>query len=182
MTTYISILRGINVSGHNIIKMAALKEMYEKLGFSDITTYVQSGNVIFKSKTTESKKLEQTISHEIEKEFGFQIRVIVLTAESLETIINQNPFVDDNKKEPSFMHVTFLSEPPQAFDCENIVSKKAPEEEMFFTGHAVYLYCPEGYGQTKLSNNFLEKKLKVGATTRNWKTTTKLLEIALSAK
>jgi uncharacterized protein (DUF1697 family) len=182
MTTYISILRGINVSGHNIIKMAALKEMYEKLGFSDSTTYVQSGNVVFKSENTDTKKLEQIISHEIENTFGFQVPVIVLTAESLETIIRQNPFVDDNKKEPAFMHVTFLSEPPQAFDRENILSKKAPKEEIFFTENAVYLYCPEGYGQTKLSNTFLEKKLKVGATTRNWKTTTKLLEIALCAK
>jgi uncharacterized protein (DUF1697 family) len=162
--------------------MDALKKMYEKLGFSDITTYVQSGNVVFKSKTAEPKRLEQLISDEIEKAFGFQVPVIVLTAESLETIINQNPFADNNKNEPAFMHVTFLSEPPQPFDREDIFSKKAPEEEIFFSDRTVYLYCPNGYGQTKLSNSFLEKKLKVGATTRNWKSTSKLLEIALGAK
>ncbi|NCA87088.1 MAG: DUF1697 domain-containing protein [Clostridia bacterium] len=181
MITYISILRGINVSGKNSIKMAALKKMYENLNFGNITTYVQSGNVIFQSKITDTEKLHRTIAHEIEKEFGFRVPVIVLTVESLKTIINQNPFVDDNKKEPSFMHVTFLAAPPQPFDPEHVVSKKNAEEEIFFTHNAVYLYCPNGYGRTKLNNTFLENQLKVVATTRNWKTTTKLLEIALGA-
>ena len=107
MTTLISILRGINVSGHKLIKMDALKKMYEKPNFENIQTYVQSGNVIFSVKETGTKEIEKIISTQIEKEFGFNVTVIVLSAKILETIIENNPFIKDNSKEPQFLHVTF---------------------------------------------------------------------------
>ncbi|MBF6596878.1 MAG: DUF1697 domain-containing protein [Fermentimonas sp.] len=178
MTTYISILRGINVSGQKIIKMDALKRMYEKLNFENVQTYVQSGNVIFSVKETDTKVIEKIILSQIEKEFGFDVPVIVLSAKTLETIIENNPFTKDNSKEPQFLHVTFLADNPAEFNKEKIVEKKQAGEELAFTQNAVYLYCPNGYGNTKLNNNFLENKLKVKATTRNWKTTNELLRLA----
>lgn len=178
MTTYISILRGINVSGRNLIKMDALKKMYAQLGFENSITYLQSGNVIFTAKKTDTKTLEEKISKQIETDFGYQVPVIVLSKKLLQTIIEGNPFAHDPEKENQFLHVTFLATTPANYDLKEIEDKKLAGEEVHCSGNAVYLFCPGGYGNTKLSNSFLEKKLKVQATTRNWKTTTELLKLS----
>ena len=178
MITYISILRGINVSGQKLIKMDALRKSYVNLGFDHVTTYLQSGNVIFTGKKADSGQLAQMISGQIEKDFGFQVPVIVLSIDKLQQIIDDNPFAGDVNKDKAFLHVTFLSSIPDKQDLNTIEEKKQNGEEVSFSDHAVYLYCPNGYGTSKLNNNFLEAKLKVTATTRNWKTTNELLSIA----
>lgn len=178
MTTYISILRGINVSGKKLIKMDALRRSYERLGFQHVKTYVQSGNVIFTIKDMVIADLEKKISQQIEKDFGYTIPIIVLTMDKLKQVIDDNPFLKEPHKDPAFLHVTFLSSKPADYDKKTIADKKRNEEEIIFSDGAVYLYCPDGYGQTKLTNNFLEAKLKVAATTRNWKSTNELLKIA----
>ena len=179
MTTYISILRGINVSGQKLIKMDALRKCYENLGFCNVTTYVQSGNVVFSDNKAKPDELAQTITRQIEKDFGFNVPIIVLTIDNLKQIIDSNPFFKDSDKDNAFLHVTFLSSKPQKADFNSIEEKKLSGEEISFSDNAVYMYCPNGYGKTKLTNSFLEKKLKVGATTRNWRTTNELLRIAL---
>jgi uncharacterized protein (DUF1697 family) len=178
MTTYIAILRGINVSGQKLIKMDALRKSFENLGFHKITTYVQSGNVVFTGKEAEPDVLAQTITRQINKDFGFDVPVIVLTIDSLKQIIGRNPFLKDSNKDTAFLHVTFLSAKPQKINFNTIEEKKLNGEAISFTDNAIYLYCPNGYGKSKLNNSFLETKLKVGATTRNWKTTNELLNIA----
>ncbi len=178
MTTYISLLRGINVSGQKLIKMEALKKMYSNLKFENIQTYLQSGNVIFSTLATDLKILENQITSQLEKELGFDVPVIVLEVEWLKEIINQNPFAKDTQKDVSFLHVTFLSDQLKEIDRKSIEDKKQSGEEIEFAKNAVYLYCPNGYGKTKLNNNFLESKLKVKATTRNWKTVNELLKLA----
>jgi uncharacterized protein (DUF1697 family) len=178
MTIYISILRGINVSGQKLIKMDALRKSYENMGFHNVTTYLQSGNVIFTGNEFEINDLEQKISRQIEDDIGFEVPVIVLTIDKLQKIIENNPFFKDPDKDQVFLHVTFLSTKPDHFDRVTMEDKKQNGEEIFFTDIAVYLYCPNGYGRTKLNNNFLEAKIKVGATTRNWKTTNELYKIA----
>lgn len=178
MTTYISILRGINVSGQKLIKMNALRKSYENLGFNSVTTYVQSGNVIFTGNKVKTDELAQIIIRQIEKDFGFDVPVIVLTFDNLKQIIDSNPFLSHSDKDTTFLHVTFLSSNPQKIDIYTIEEKKQSGEEISISDNAVYLYCPNGYGKSKLSNSFLETKLKVGATTRNWKTTNELLKIA----
>ena len=180
MVIFVSILRGINVSGHNLISMDALRKMYKDLGFSNITTYVQSGNVVFTSTNTDPEKLEKKIAQQLKNSFGFDVPVIVLTIDKLQRIIDNNPFSKDLSKDQVFLHVTFFSSKPDMQQVSTIEEKKPAGEEIAVTEHAVYLYCPNGYGNTKLSNTFLEAKLKVEATTRNWKTTNKLLEIAKS--
>ena len=171
-------LRGINVSGQKLIKMDALRKSYENMGFQNVKTYVQSGNIIFTCNHFEINDLEQKISRQIEQDFGFEVPVIVLTIDKLKQVIENNPFLKDPDKDQSFLHVTFLASKPNYFDYSTIEDKKQDEEEIFFTDNAVYLFCPNGYGRTKLNNNFLEKKLKVLATTRNWKTTNELYKIA----
>ena len=171
-------LRGINVSGQKLIKMKALQQLYEDLGFRNITTYLQSGNVIFTIDEVNSKILEQRISVQIETDFGFNVPVIVLTIDKLKQVIDNNPFqktADMNQ----FVYVTFLYSMPELYNKESIENKKQGGEEVVFTDNVVFLYCPNGYGKTKLTNNFIETKLKVEATTRNWKTVNELLNIAI---
>ncbi|NCC98701.1 MAG: DUF1697 domain-containing protein [Bacteroidia bacterium] len=182
MTTYISILRGINVSGQKLIKMDALRKSYENLGFRSVATYVQSGNVIFIGDKAKPDELAKTITRQIEKDFGFDLPVIVLTIDKLKQIIDSNPFLKQTDKDKTFLHITFLSSKPQKTEYSTIEEKKLSGEEIFFYDKAVYLYCPNGYGKTKLTNSFLELKLKVGATTRNWKTMNELLRIAQETK
>lgn len=180
MTRYISILRGINVSGKNLIKMADLRLTFEKMGFQQVSSYVQSGNIIFSGKKMQEEEIEQTIFQYLKTGFEFDIPIIVLRKKTLQNIIDSNPMTNHPKKDPSFMHVTFLKTLPGNFNPEEIEAKKLEGEEFYFTEKAIYLYCPNGYGTTKLNNNFFEKKLQVTATTRNWRTTNKLLEIAIN--
>ena len=178
MITYISILRGINVSGQKNIKMDVLREQYDGLKFLNIKSYIQSGNVIFQFKKSENAQLEKMISSQIQKKFGFEVSVIVLTMEEMKELIERNPFKADKTKDNSFLHVTILTSKPEQINIETINEVKLPGEEFELSERVVYLYCPDGYGKTRLSNTFFEKKLKVGATTRNWRTTLELLNIA----
>src|SRR5690606_21193390 len=175
MTTYISFLQGINVSGQKTIKMDALKQSYLSLGFQNVETYIQSGNVIFSSNEVDVKELAKQISNRIQHDFGFDVPVLVISAESFETIITDNPLLQD--KEVTHFHVTFLSDSPVESDFELIKSKVEGNELIQLKNNTLYLYLPNGYGRTKLNNNFIESKLKVSATTRNWKTCLKLLEM-----
>jgi uncharacterized protein (DUF1697 family) len=179
MPTFISLLRGINVSGQKLVKMDALKTMYKHLDFQNAETYLQSGNVIFRDDHSDPADLAATISSKIQEQFGFEVPVIVFNIDDLKSIIEANPFKDDLRIDRQFLHVTFLAADPKEIDFELIAAKKSPGEEIVLIKKAVYLYCPHGYGRTKLTNNFLEKKLRVGATTRNWKAVNELLKIAL---
>lgn len=174
MNTYIAILRGINVSGAKTIKMEALRLTFQKQGFENVTTYIQSGNVVFS--TTATSQLTAQIAESIKTDFGFEVPVIVLSCEELKTIIGNNP-LNDGTRDPGFFHITFLAEKPAAFNFSEIEAKKQGEEEIVISEKAVYLFCPHGYGKTKLTNTFLESKLKVAATTRNWKTCGELLRM-----
>jgi len=158
--------------------MADLKAKIEKHDFKNVSTYIQSGNVFFQHKVEETEVLEQKIRDLIQADFDLEVPVIVLTPEKLERIIKANPFPEQSQKDTSFMHVTFLQTTPVNYDEQSILDKKTGGEEIVFTDEAIYLYCPNGYGNSKLSNNLFENKLKVTATTRNWKTTLKLLELA----
>ncbi len=178
MNSYISILRGINVSGQRIIKMEALKNSMLQLGFSRITTYIQSGNIVFQYKKEEAKVLEDLIRKKIKADFGFDTPVIVITEEKLSNIVSSNTFTKDPEKGIRFLYVTFLTQKQDWIDESDVLAKKTEREEIIFSDTAIYLFCPDGYGKTKLNNKFIESQLKVTATTRNWKTTLKLLEIA----
>ncbi|GGE90699.1 Uncharacterized conserved protein, DUF1697 family [Chishuiella changwenlii] len=178
MDIYIAILRGINVSGKNCIKMIDLKNLFEFLDFNHITTYIQSGNVIFTSEIKNKNQIRELISIQIEKTFSLKVPVLVLRIDDLREIISQNPFSTD--KETSFIHFTFFNNQPDMQNIEIIEDKKAIGEEISITNKVAYVYCPDGYGKTKLNNNFLENKLKTVATTRNYKTTNELLKIAES--
>lgn len=184
MTTYITILRGINVSGKNIIKMDALRELFSDLKFQQVQTYIQSGNVVYQTKeaptsrASVNQELSKKIANAIQNTFSFEVPMITIEAKDLQTCIENNPFLKDKKKDVSFMHITFLADAPQEQLFKAIDASKYLPDEIQWVGQCVYLYCPNGYGNTKLHNAFLENKLKVVATTRNWKTCNELYKIA----
>jgi uncharacterized protein (DUF1697 family) len=177
MTTYIAILRGINVSGHRIIRMEALRASLAALGFKNIRTYVQSGNVVFETDGPASG-LAAKIEKRIVSDFGFDITVLTKTAKELADIVKRNPLLKDKAIDPTKLHVTFLSDDPPKNAPDLLKPLVTGGEQFRILGRAVYLYCPNGYGNTRLSNPAIEKKLSCGATTRNWNTTKTLLEMA----
>lgn len=178
MKTYISILRGINVSGHNPIKMKDLQVLYEEMGFNRVKTYIQSGNVVFGYRATETEKLEEIISGEIRRKFGYQVPVIVTGHDQLKIVSENNPFLNDRNEDALKLHVTFLSAEPEVDLPGKIDGSVYMPDEYIIAEKTIYLFCPNGYGNTKLSNTFFEKKLKVQATTRNWKTVLELVKMS----
>lgn len=177
MIKYISILRGINVSGKRMIKMQALKEMYEGLGFKNVQTYIQSGNVLFESKESNLEGISKLIEEKILENFNFDVPVIIITQKEIEHCIQQNPFVKLEDIQLDKLHVTFLSTEPSADLVEKIKDFKYAADEFIVDSKLIYLYCPKNYGESKLSNNFFEGKLKVKATTRNWRTVNEIYKL-----
>lgn len=177
MTTYVSMLRGINVGGAKRIAMPKLASLYEALGFEAVRTYIQSGNVIFESADQNVVGIREAIEEKIRASLGVSVAVIIRTMEDLSQITVGNPFIArgmDAKK----LHVTFLSDVPANASLASGEISRDGADEFYLTGKEIYLFCPDGYGRTKLSNSFFEKKLGVSATTRNWKTVNTLLALA----
>ena len=159
-------LRGINVSGQKKIRMADLKSMYESLGLGNVQTYVQSGNVVFDSEERDVEKLKDVIEAQIEAIFGFSVPVLIRTGDDFRRVIDNHPFAEE---EAIRVLVTFLYEPPKSSKLEELSHYKDKVDQFAIGEREIFLFCPGGYGKTKLSNTFFEKKLGVVATTRNWK-------------
>jgi uncharacterized protein (DUF1697 family) len=178
METYIAILRGINVSGQKKINMNDLKNLFAESGFKNIRTYIQSGNVVFNCDKTDESQLARKIGEKITEKYNFAVPVIIRTAAAAENVLKRNPLLNENNTDK--LHVTFLAEVPKPENVEKIKGFQAGSDRFSILGREIYLYCPDGYGNTKLSNNFFENKLKVTATTRNWRTVNELYKITLS--
>ena len=175
MQTYISMLRGINVGGQKKIRMTALKSLYESLGLGNVQTYVQSGNVVFDSEEQDDEKLRKSIEAQIEAAFGFSVPILIRTANDFKRIIESHPFANE---EPIRVLVTFLYERPQKSRWDELSLYQDKVDQFALGEQEIFLFCPGGYGRTKLSNTFFEKKLGVVATTRNWKSINTLYEMA----
>lgn len=175
METKIAILRGINVGGARKILMADLKSLLEALGYTEVSTYIQSGNVFFKASETAHQKLENAIEKAIKDQYGFDVPVIVRTAKELECAVESNPFYHE-ETDVNKLHLTFLKAQPEIENKKLTESYSYEPDQFEIIGNDVFIYCENKYHQSKLTNNFFEKKLKVGATTRNWKTVLKLIE------
>lgn len=175
MNRKIGILRGINVGGKRKILMADLKSMCEKLGLENVTTYIQSGNLVFNSDLSNSE-LENNLEKAIAEKFGFDVPVIVRTGKELENSINNNPFFAKNA-DIKQLHLTFLKEKPNKENLEKTLTFNYEPDKFKIEDKDVFLFCTGKYHESKLTNNFFEKQLKVGATTRNWQTVLKLSEL-----
>lgn len=169
MNTYIALLRGINVSGQKLINMKDFKALLLKNGFENAMTYIQSGNVVFQSAEKSIKKLEEKMQKLIEDYYSFDVPVLVLIEKDISDIIVKNPYIQ-SQKDVSKLHVTLLSELPKEELISSVRDEKFQSDEFVINGTTIYLYCPDGYGMTKFSTMFFEKKLGTTATTRSWKT------------
>ncbi len=178
MPVIISMLRGVNVGGHNKIKMEALRALYESLGLRDPQTYVQSGNVVFRTDKRDLAKLAKRIENAIERGFGFRPSVILRTSAELRDAIARNPFATRSGIEPSKLLVNFLVSDPGAKTRDKVLSLKTDPEELRMEGRELYIYFPNGMARPKMSWAVLEKTLKTPGTGRNWNSVTKLLEMA----
>ena len=176
MTTYVAMLRGINVSGRNKLPMEDLRALLVAGGAKEVRTYIQSGNAVFTSRRSPST-LVDTLESDLESALGNKVPVLLRTIDELEAVIDANPFVARGEDQKG-LHVTFMGQAPTAAALASVEGKRADADEFQVIGRHVYLFCPHGYGTTKLTNTFFEKKLGSPATTRNWKTVTTLVALA----
>jgi uncharacterized protein (DUF1697 family) len=179
MQTYISFLRGINMTGNNSIKMADLTVLYKDLGFNNISTYIQSGNVIF---SCDDNFLISDVTLKIEKaiseKFNFNIQVLIRTINEIEELISLNPFLSEENFSPSKMAIILLSKKPSDIQIQKVTNIDYPPDKFKIINNEIFIYCPNGFGKSKLYTNFFEKKMSVTGTARNWKTMTTLLDLA----
>ncbi|MDQ6595619.1 DUF1697 domain-containing protein [Bacillus salipaludis] len=168
---YIALLRGINVGGHNKIKMADLKKLLESMGLKKVKTYIQSGNVVFESEEV-AAELTQKIEEAIQKEFGFFVTVVIRTALELNQIIEKCPYSPDNLLEGESVHVAFLAGMPPEEGISHLQNFNKGDDEYFIEGQDVYLFFRQSIRNSKLAAQL--PKLGVPATVRNWKTVMKL--------
>lgn len=171
-------LRAVNLGPHNRIKMDVLRKLYESLGFQDVRTYVQSGNVVFRAEARGLAQIATGIEEAIQREFGFRPAVLLRTVGELRKAIAQNPFSKRRGIEPSRLLITFLAKEPEPTACERIRAIKAEPEEIHLRGRELYIYYPNGMARPKVPWTTVEKILQVSGTGRNWNSVTKLLEIA----
>ncbi len=179
MPRFISLLRGINVSGQRKIRMAELKNAYEALGLTNVNTYLQSGNVVFDGKKRSASKVIETLERQIQSRFGHDVTVIVRTPSDFERIVKSNPFSVHAGTDPAKVHVTFLASRPPAGMARSLEVVDTRGDEFSVGRQEIFLHCPGGYGKTKLNNAFFERKLGMPATTRNWKTVLALYDMAV---
>lgn len=175
MIKYIALLRGINVGGQKKIPMAELRALLTNVGLENVHTYIQSGNVIFQSSETDTSKLALKIQDTITSHFEFEVPVLVLKPEALQQIVDECPFPKQQKENSHFI---MLYAAPENNLVDEVARLSYPNEVFLITNYCVYFHSFNGYGKTKFSNNFFERKLKVTATARNYKTMIKLLSLS----
>jgi uncharacterized protein (DUF1697 family) len=170
MPVYVALLRGINILGYKRIKMDALRKSFEALGFDQVKTYIQSGNVVFKAAKTSPTALCSKIEKRIVSDFGFSSLVISRTQDEMRDAIQKNPFLKETGADPDKFHVTFLSEVPAAAALRKLEAMVLAPDQLRCVGKDVYLYMPNGVGKSKLMKASWERVLSVSTTSRNWRT------------
>jgi uncharacterized protein (DUF1697 family) len=176
MTTYICFLRGVNVGGNKLLKMAELKTLFDSLKLRDAKTYLQSGNVVFRSDETDRDVLKRRIEDGIRKKSGMEVKVILRTTDELRKVIAANPFAPEDRN-PSGLIVAFLGGAIAAPAKALLTSLKIASEELHFGKQELYIYFVESMARSKLASALTEKKLGVNVTARNWNTVNALLKM-----
>ncbi len=172
---YVALLRGINVGGKNKLPMKDLVPLFETAGATAVQTYIQSGNVVFEANAAIADSLANSVPDSIRHGFGYRVPLILRSAKEIVRVVANNPFLP--KAEPQLLHVAFLSNKPNASAVKQLDPKRSAPDEFKCVGQELYLKLPDGMGKTKLTNAYIETKLGVTATARNWKTVLKLAEM-----
>jgi uncharacterized protein (DUF1697 family) len=178
MPTYISFLRGVNMTGHNSIKMADLSLLYHSLGFKENRTYIQSGNVIFRAdQSISEEEISVKIEGAIKEKYGYNVPAMIRTSDEVKSLFLTNPYLDFQDFDPSKMAVVFLHEKITDIQLLKMRNINYPPDKYQITGREIFIYCPNGFGRTKLYTNFFEDKMGVKGTARNWKTINTILSM-----
>ncbi|MFY0481307.1 DUF1697 domain-containing protein [Flavobacterium sp. PLA-1-15] len=177
MTTHLALLRGINVSGHNMIKMEALKTTLEAIGFQNVTTYIQSGNVFVDTEEENASKVGFMIKQEIFKVFGHEVPVIVIAKNDLSACFKNNPFLNEKDVDTKKLYVAFVSIALKKESINDLKMSQFKPDEVSIDENRIYIKYAVGAGKTRLDQKYIEKKLNVISTIRNWNTVTQLLKM-----
>ncbi len=177
MHRFVALLRGVNVGGKNRIPMRALRSSLEALDFQDVVTYVQSGNVVFRSPEGGEHALAARIEQRIAADLGPKVAVLLRTHDELDAVSRGNPFLAP-ETDPTRLHVVFLDRPPARDAIAALDPDRSPGDSFALAGRELYLHLPNGSGRTKLTIDWFERRLDVVATARNWRTVTKLVELS----
>jgi uncharacterized protein (DUF1697 family) len=171
---WVALLRGINLGARNKVPMAGLRSLLEESGYGDVRTYIQSGNVLFTAKASDRAALARRLERTVEDAFGVSSRVVLRTFEEIGGVARAHPFGDDGSK----THVAFLAQKPRAADVRALGQLEIGPDRFELAGSDVYLHYPNGVQGSRLSGAVLERHLRVPATVRNWRTVTRLAEMA----
>jgi uncharacterized protein (DUF1697 family) len=177
MPKQIALLRGINVGGKHMLPMKDLAAIFTAAGGSEVVTYIQSGNVVCNASAAVAKKLPEAVERAIEKRFGFNVPIVMRSADELGQVVRQNPFL---ARVPGgeTLHVAFLGGEPKASGIAALDPRRSSPDEFLVRGREIYLHLPNGVAKTKLSNAYFDSKLGTPSTLRNWRTVLALLELA----
>jgi uncharacterized protein (DUF1697 family) len=174
VTTYVALLRGINVGGHKQVSMAGLRDLLTKLGFASPQTILQSGNVVFQSQRRDSVQLERLLEQEVKKKLDLQADFIVRTAEECKAIVAGNPFRKEAQRDPGHLLVLFFKDAPETKSVDALRATITGPERVHEKGREAYIVYPDGVGRSRLTHTLIERKLGVRGTGRNWNTVLKL--------
>ena len=173
---YVALLRGVNLAGKNRLAMTDLAAMFSASGCTDVLTYIQSGNVVFRASEACAARVPAAVANAIADRLGFRAPVVMRTAGELRAASRGNPFLKAGAAEDE-LHVMFLADRPSAAAVATLDPKRSPPDEFVVRGRDVYLRCPNGMGRSKLSNQYFDSKLETTSTIRNWRTVLKLVEL-----
>ena len=177
MFTHLALLRGINVSGHNMMKMEALKSMLESVGFQNVQTYIQSGNVLVDSDEENAASVGFKIKQEIFAAFGHEVPVVVVSQNDLENCFKNNPYLKEKEVDTKKLYVVFLSNTLKSESINDLKISQFKPDEASIDGNKIFIKYAVGAGKTRLDQKYIEKKLNLTATIRNWNTVTQLLKM-----
>ncbi len=175
LTTFVALLRGINVGGRNVIAMAQLRALFTSLGFEDVATYIQSGNVVFRSASADADELTARIEGAIAETFSVAPTVVFRVPAELEAIAARNPYLPGS--DVGELHVVFLRDAPGGDAAAALDPVRSPADAFALAGREIYLRLPNGAGRSKLTVDYFESVLGVRATQRNWNTLLRLIEM-----
>jgi len=177
MTTHLALLRGINVSGHNMMKMDVLKNCLETVGFQNVVTYIQSGNVFIDTEDENVASVGFKIKQEIFKAFGHEVPVIVINKSDLEACLTNNPFLKEKETDTKKLYVAFISTALRADSINDLRISQFKPDEARIDKNRIFIKYAVGAGKTRFDQKYIEKKLNVSATIRSWNTVIQLLNM-----
>jgi uncharacterized protein (DUF1697 family) len=176
MARYVALLRGINVGGNNMLPMKELAAIFGAAGCSDVSTYIQSGNVLFSADAAAVAKLPAAVGKKIASRFGFEVPIVVRSQRELAAVARAHPFGGDGV-DLSILAVMFLGDKPSAKQIATLDPARSPRDQFVVRGREIFVHCPTGFAKTKLTNAWFDSRLATVSTARNWRTVLKLDEL-----